>query len=175
MKTTSQVAYVCAGLGLGGALGVLFAPQSGDRTRRRLQAAASSGKDQVKARAQAVSQAFERRDEIVRAGKERLSEAWEEGRSAYRETAAQVPVQPTSLVVSLGVLALGAAVLTAGYQLTRGMGGVSSLGRKLETVLDAFRTAVRDGSHKISAIASKTHDLLGAFESAVQRGLRRQV
>ena len=174
MKTTSGVAYVCAGLGLGGALGVLLAPASGDRTRYRLRAAALSGKDQVKAGARAVSEAFEHRDEIIQAGKERLSEAWEEGRMAYRETADQVPAPPTSLAASLGVLALGAVALTAGYQLTRGMGGITGVGRKLEAVLDASRAAVRDGSRQISAITSKTHDLLGAFESAVQRGIRRQ-
>jgi hypothetical protein len=174
MKTTNSFKYICAGLGVGGLLGVLMAPQSGYRTRRRLRAAAAAGKDQVKTQAHSVGEAFEHRDEIFQAGKQRLSGAWEEGRSAYRAAAAQPPTPPTSLVASIGVLALGAVALTAGYKLTRGMGsGVTNLGQKIEAFLDASHAAVRQGSSQISAVASKTNDLLGAFENAVKRGTRR--
>jgi gas vesicle protein len=174
MKTTNSFTYICAGLGVGGLLGVLLAPQSGHRTRRRLRAAAVAGKDQVKAQAHSVSEAFEHRDEIFQAGKQRLSDAWEEGRSAYRAAAAQPPAPPASLLGSIGLVALGAVALTTGFKLTRGMGsGMTNLGQKIEDFLDASHAAVRQGSTQISAVASKTNDLLGAFENAVKRGTRR--
>ncbi len=172
MKTTNSFKYICAGIGVGGLLGALLAPQSGYRTRRRLRAAAAAGKDQVKAQAHSIGDAFQHRDEIIQAGKQRLSDAWEEGRSAYHAAAAEPPT--TSVVASIGLVALGAVALTAGYKFTRGMGsGMTNLGQKVEAFLDASHAAVRQGSSQISAVASKTNDLLGAFESAVKRGTRR--
>ena len=61
---------------------------------------------------------------LFRLGNNVCPDAWEEGRSAYHHAA--VPPQEhadhASAVASIGLVALGAVALTAGYRFTRGMG-----------------------------------------------------
>lgn len=88
-----------AGLGLGVAVGMLFAPKAGGETREILKNKAEEGKDFLKQRS---SQLKDQAGELIDKGKEalgrqksNLSDAMEAGRQAYRETMGQQqPQQP---------------------------------------------------------------------------------
>jgi hypothetical protein len=154
---SNKIAYLFAGASIGGTLAVLFAPKPGAQTRQRLRALGARGRD-----------AFEHRGEILQAGRDRVSEAIDAGREAYRETTSD-PRAPAGLG-ALGLLALETAAVVAGYKLIREVRN-NTLVPKLETFLDASRSVLAQGSHEISAIASKTQRILSAFESAVESRL----
>ena len=48
----SGILWFLAGLGIGAAVGILYAPKSGEETRQQLRDAAEQGRDVVKERAQ---------------------------------------------------------------------------------------------------------------------------
>jgi len=81
--------WFLAGLGLGAAVGVLYAPRSGSETREVLRARAEEGRDFVRSRArEARDQAAEWADrgrDAVNQQKEQFRSAYEAGRQAYRE------------------------------------------------------------------------------------------
>jgi gas vesicle protein len=85
----SSVLWFLAGVGIGTAVGVLYAPRSGSETREVLRAKADEGRDFVRARAQdAREQANEWVDkgrEAVSQQKEQVRAAYEAGKSAYQE------------------------------------------------------------------------------------------
>lgn len=81
--------WFLAGLGLGALLGVLYAPKSGEDTRRQIRDAAEEGRDYVtsqarRAREQASQWADKGRD-VIEKQKQQFSSAVEAGRQAYRE------------------------------------------------------------------------------------------
>ncbi len=82
--------WFLAGLGIGAAVGVLYAPRSGSETREALRARADEGREYMRDRArQAREQASEwaeRGREVVNQQKEQFRSAYEAGRQAYRET-----------------------------------------------------------------------------------------
>lgn len=96
----SRFSAFLLGLGIGTALGILFAPKAGEETREELRARALEGRDYVKRRGgelrsqateafekgrdQAV-EAFEKGREKVQAQRDQLSAALDAGRRAYRE------------------------------------------------------------------------------------------
>lgn len=89
MEEDSKLSYFFLGLGLGVAVGVLFAPKSGVETRAYLRDKADEGTDYVKRKStelrdQAVD-AVERGKEQIQRHKENLSAAVEAGRAAYRD------------------------------------------------------------------------------------------
>jgi gas vesicle protein len=92
MEDDSKLPYFCLGLGLGVALGVLFAPKSGAETRQFLRDKAVEGKDYVKARADELKEsagaAIDRGKSAVQRQKDQLSAAMEAGKQAYREASA---------------------------------------------------------------------------------------
>jgi len=89
MEDDSKLSYFFLGLGLGVAVGVLFAPKSGAETRAFLRDKAEEGADYVQRtgsdlRDQAAD-AVERGKTHIQRQKENLSAAVEAGRAAYRD------------------------------------------------------------------------------------------
>jgi gas vesicle protein len=81
--------WFLAGLGIGAAVGILYAPQSGNETREILMAKAEEGREYVRKRARdARDQAgdwAQRGKEVINTQKEQIRSAVEAGRQAYRE------------------------------------------------------------------------------------------
>jgi gas vesicle protein len=93
MDEDSKLSFFFLGLGLGVAVGVLFAPKSGSETRDFLLSKANESADLAKRRAQELreqaSETIERGKSTVQRHKESLSAAVDAGRQAYRETVNQ--------------------------------------------------------------------------------------
>ena len=89
MDDDNKVSYFFLGLGLGVAVGVLFAPKSGVETRDYLRSRAEEGTDYVKRRAEdlrdTATDTIDRSKETIRRHKENLSAAVDAGKQAYRE------------------------------------------------------------------------------------------
>ncbi len=92
VEEDNKLGYFFLGLGLGVAVGVLFAPQSGEETRRLLKDKAEEGAEYVKRRTsdlqETAAEALERSKQGLQRRKETLAAAVEAGRQAYREAAA---------------------------------------------------------------------------------------
>jgi gas vesicle protein len=82
MHWAGSVSAFAVGLGIGAALGLLFAPASGDETRDYVLASANDGLDQAVAAGQKVTQ---RAKAGIAEAKGRVREAKEAGEQAYRE------------------------------------------------------------------------------------------
>ncbi|MGD1023474.1 MAG: YtxH domain-containing protein [Candidatus Sulfotelmatobacter sp.] len=89
----SSLVWFLAGLGLGGLVGVLYAPRAGNETREELRARAEQGREYVRSRArEAREQASEWVDkgrDVVNQQKDQFRAAYEAGRQAYQETTAE--------------------------------------------------------------------------------------
>ena len=89
MEDDNKLSYFFLGLGLGVAVGVLFAPKSGAETRDFLRSKAEDGTDYVKRRAEdlrdTAADAIDRSKEGIRRHKDNLSAAVDAGKQAYRE------------------------------------------------------------------------------------------
>ncbi len=89
----SGILWFLAGLGIGAAVGILYAPKSGEETRQQLRDAAEQGRDVVKERAQqAKDQAGTWADkgrDYLNNQKDQIRSAYEAGRQAYRESTAE--------------------------------------------------------------------------------------
>jgi len=92
MEDTSKLSYFFLGVGLGVAVGVLFAPKSGAETREYLRSRAEEGGDYVKRRSQdlrdSAVDAVERGKREIQRQRDNLSAAVEAGRAAYRDASA---------------------------------------------------------------------------------------
>jgi len=92
MADENKFAYFAFGFGVGLAIGVLFAPKSGEDTRQYIRTKAAEGKEYLKRRTEEVresaSEAVERGKSALSRHKEHLSAAIEAGRQAYREAVA---------------------------------------------------------------------------------------
>lgn len=91
------ILWFLAGLGIGAALGVLYAPKSGKETRDDIARYAQEGSDQVKQRAKEyraqANQWVERGKEVMSQQKDQIRSAVEAGKQAYREAS----TEPTKL------------------------------------------------------------------------------
>jgi gas vesicle protein len=92
MSDDNSFLWFLAGLGVGAAVGVLFAPQSGSETRDTLRTKAGEGREYVsesarKAREQA-SDLVDKGREVAKQQKEQFKSAYEAGRQAYHEATA---------------------------------------------------------------------------------------
>lgn len=89
MEDDNKLSYFFLGLGVGVAVGVLFAPKSGEETRTLLRSKAEEGAEYVKRRGedlkQQASEAIDRSKQTILKQKDNLSAAMEAGKQAYRE------------------------------------------------------------------------------------------
>ena len=89
MEDDSKFSYFFLGLGLGVAVGLLFAPKSGPETRELLRSKADEGKDYIRRRGlelrDTATDAIERGKSAVSRQRDHLSAAVEAGKQAYRE------------------------------------------------------------------------------------------
>ncbi len=90
MDEDKKLSYFFLGLGIGVAVGILFAPKSGEETRDIIRSKAGEGKDYLRRRSEDLR---ERAEDIVERGKsavqkqkEQLNAAVDAGRQAYRES-----------------------------------------------------------------------------------------
>jgi gas vesicle protein len=93
MADESKFSYFFLGLGLGVAVGILFAPQSGEDTRALLRNKADEGTDYLKKQGETLRESA---GEVVERGKttlgrqkEQLFAAVEAGKQAYRDAVAE--------------------------------------------------------------------------------------
>src|SRR4051812_40391219 len=89
VEEDNKLGYFFLGLGLGAALGMLFAPQSGEETRRLIKDKAEEGVDILKRKGadiqETAAEAIERGKQNLQRRKETLAAAVDAGRQAYRE------------------------------------------------------------------------------------------
>jgi len=89
MEDDNKLSYFFLGLGLGVAVGVLFAPKSGTETREFLRSKANEGADFVKRRGEELrdqaSDAIGKSKQTIQRHKDNLTAAVEAGKQAYRE------------------------------------------------------------------------------------------
>jgi gas vesicle protein len=87
------ILWFMAGLGIGAAISILYAPKSGGETRQRISAAAKQGRDVIEDGAQKVrDQAGAWADkgaDFVSSQKDQIRSAVDAGRQAYQEAAAE--------------------------------------------------------------------------------------
>jgi len=95
MEDDNRLSYFFLGLGLGVAVGVLFAPKSGEETRQLIRDKANEGGDYLKRRStelrDSATDAVERGKAAIQRHKENLSAAVDAGKAAYREAMASNP------------------------------------------------------------------------------------
>jgi gas vesicle protein len=89
MAEENKLSYFFLGLGLGVAVGIIFAPKSGEDTRQYLKSKADEGKDYLRKRSddlvESASEIVERGKTVINRQKDQLSAAMEAGKQAYRE------------------------------------------------------------------------------------------
>jgi gas vesicle protein len=89
MDDSRGLSYFFLGLGVGVAVGILFAPQSGEETRGLIKSKAQEGGDYVKRRSgelrEQASDLVDRGRNVVSRQKEQLNAAIDAGKQAYRE------------------------------------------------------------------------------------------
>lgn len=87
----SKLVYFLAGVGFGALLGILFAPQSGEETRRMIAEKADESKDYLLQKGRDVkkqtTEYIDRGKDAVARQKEHLTAAIEAGKQAYRAEA----------------------------------------------------------------------------------------
>ena len=86
------------GLGVGVAIGMLFAPKSGEETRGLIKTKADEGKEYLKQRTSdlrdSAGDLIEKGKDVVNRQRDNLREAMEAGKQAYRETVGEPPPAP---------------------------------------------------------------------------------
>ena len=91
-KFGTNMAYFLAGLGIGVTVALLFAPESGEETRRVIAAKAGEGKDYVTAKGRELREQaeewVEKGKDLVSKQKDRLADALEAGKETARRTIA---------------------------------------------------------------------------------------
>lgn len=89
MEDDNKFSYFFLGLGLGIAVGVLFAPKSGEETREFIRSKTKEGADYVKRRGEELrdvaEDAIDRSRDTLRRQKDTLTAAVDAGRQAYRD------------------------------------------------------------------------------------------
>jgi gas vesicle protein len=89
MEDDKRLPYFFLGLGIGVAVGVLFAPKSGEDTRGLIKNKALEGSDYLRRRGEelkgSATEYVERGKTVIAKQKDQLSAAMEAGKAAYRE------------------------------------------------------------------------------------------
>jgi gas vesicle protein len=93
MDDDNKIPYFFLGLGLGVAVGLLFAPKSGAETRDLLMTKADESKDYLRRRSEelrdSASDVLEKGKNVVSKQREQFSSAIEAGKQAYRDAVSQ--------------------------------------------------------------------------------------
>jgi gas vesicle protein len=92
------ILWFLAGLGIGAAVGVLYAPKAGKETRESILTAAEEGRDLVQERARKykdqAQQWADRSKDVISQQKENIKSAFEAGRQAYRDATGEPTPEP---------------------------------------------------------------------------------
>ena len=92
-NVATKVSYFVAGLGIGAVIALLFAPQSGEDTRKQIAEKAQEGTEFVASKSREIrKQAEELVDQgkdLVSKQKARLADVFESGKQTVRETFAR--------------------------------------------------------------------------------------
>ena len=92
MEEDKRISYFCLGLGIGVAVGILFAPKSGGETRQLLRSKADESKDYVVRKSEELKDsAADLADKgklALQRQKDQLASAVDAGRQAYKESVA---------------------------------------------------------------------------------------
>jgi len=95
MEDDNKFPYFFLGLGLGVAVGLLFAPKSGPETRELLRSKADEGKEFLKRRSNEMrdqaADVIDRGKTTVLRQRENLAAAVEAGKQAYRDAVTSTP------------------------------------------------------------------------------------
>jgi gas vesicle protein len=98
--SSNGILWFLAGLGIGAAVGVLYAPKSGRETREAICNAAEEGSGVVRERARVYREQakdwVDKGKDLVEQQKEQIRTAFEAGRQAYREAAHEAAAEPTA-------------------------------------------------------------------------------
>ncbi|MBM3787025.1 MAG: YtxH domain-containing protein [Acidobacteria bacterium] len=90
MEEDKRLSYFCLGLGIGVAVGILFAPKSGEETRALLRDKADESKDYLIRKSSELKETsaeiLDRSKLALQKQKEQLAAAVDAGRQAYKET-----------------------------------------------------------------------------------------
>lgn len=85
----NRLSYFFLGLGVGVAVGLLFAPQSGEETRDLLRTKADDAKDRLRRKTyewkDSAEEAISRGRDTLRSQRDNLAAAVDAGKQAYRE------------------------------------------------------------------------------------------
>src|SRR5208337_2531110 len=94
----SGLLWFLAGLGVGAAVGVLYAPKAGHETRESILGAAEEGREMVAERArkyrEQAQQWADRGKDVIAQQKDNIRSAFEAGRQAYREASQEPTPEP---------------------------------------------------------------------------------
>ncbi len=95
MEDRNNLPYFFLGIGVGLAVGLLFAPKSGEETRAALKGRADESRDYVKRKSsearESATDFIDRGREAVNRQREQVAAAVEAGRQAYREAHGSYP------------------------------------------------------------------------------------
>ena len=93
MDDSKGLAYFFLGVGVGVAVGMIFAPQSGAETRGLIKSKANESSEYLRRRSEEIrdqaSDAVQKGKDTVTKHREHLSAALDAGRQAYREAVTQ--------------------------------------------------------------------------------------
>lgn len=107
MDDTKSLSYFFLGLGLGVAVGMIFAPQAGAETRTLIRTRATEGGDAIRRKgselAEGASGLLEKSKDVLGRQREQMNAAVEAGRSAYREAVGRPGESGAELTPSEGI------------------------------------------------------------------------
>lgn len=90
MDEGNKVPFFLLGLGVGVAVGILFAPKAGAETRKLIRTKADEGKDYLARRSEEVKESasdlVEKSKSAIQRQKDQLAAAVDAGKQAYRDT-----------------------------------------------------------------------------------------
>jgi gas vesicle protein len=90
MEEDKRMSYFCLGVGIGVAVGILFAPKSGEETRQLLRSKADESKGYVKRKGEelkgSATDLADKSKMALQRQKEQLAAAVDAGRQAYKES-----------------------------------------------------------------------------------------
>lgn len=107
MDEEKRLSYFFLGLGVGVAVGLLFAPKAGEETRGLLKAKSREGKDYLRRRGEhlreTATEYAERGKSALQRQRETIASAVEAGKAAYRDAATERTAAPPPDLANEGV------------------------------------------------------------------------